>query len=187
MYISEAKLHDVRILGYLDYEAGSFYMMDKAYIDYKRLYVRHIRKAYFVIRAKSNMRFRLMYSRKVDKTTTIKYDQIGKLAGVYSQKYHPEKLRKIKFYDSENQRENIFITNNMTVEATEITELYKETWKVELFFKWIKQHLKVKTFWGQNPDDIKTQIYCAIITIVWQLFAAVNLNLKGKSTKYYRF
>lgn len=75
----------------------------------------------------------------------------------------------------------------MTVEATEITELYKERWKVELFFKWIKQHLKVKTFWGQNPDDIKTQIYCAIITIVWQLFAAVNLNLKGKSTKYYRF
>jgi len=164
MYISEAKLHDVRILGYLDYEAGSFYMMDKAYIDYKRLYVIHIRKAYFVTRAKSNMRFRRMYSRKVDKTTGIKYDQIGKLAGVYSQKYHPEKLRKIKFYDSENQREFIFITNNMTVEATEITELYKERWKVELFFKWIKQHLKVKTFWGQNPDDIKTQIYCAIIT-----------------------
>jgi hypothetical protein len=164
MYISEAKLHDVKILDYLDYETGSFYIMDKAYIDYKRLYVLHIRKAYFVTRAKSNMRFRRMYSRKVDKTTGIKYDQIGKLAGVYSQKYYPEKLRKIKFYDAENQREFIFITNNMTVEATEITELYKERWKVELFFKWIKQHLKVKTFWGQNPNAVKTQIYCAIIT-----------------------
>jgi len=164
IYISEAKLHDVKILDHLVYEEGSFYVMDKAYIDYKRLYVIHIRKAYFVTRAKSNMRFRRIYSRKVDKTTGIKYDQIGKLEGVYSQKYYPDKLRKIKFYDSENQREFIFITNNMNVKATEITELYKERWKVELFFKWIKQHLKVKTFWGQNPNAVKTQIYCAIIT-----------------------
>lgn len=134
LYISEAKLHDVNILDHLEYEAESFYVMDKAYVDFKRLYVLHKSNAYFVTRAKTNMRFRRMYFRKADKTKGVKYDQIGKLDGINSKKHYPEKLRRVKYYDAENDRWFIFITNNMTIEALEIAALYKDRWKVELFF-----------------------------------------------------
>lgn len=182
LYISEAKLHDVKVLDFLNYEPESFYIMDKAYVDYKRLNVLHKCNAYFVTRAKSNMRFRRIYSRKSDKTNGIKYDQIGKLDGTRSKNLYPDKIRRIKFYDSENERFFIFLTNNMTIDATEIAALYKERWKVELFFKWIKQHLKVKSFWGQNPNAVKIQIYCAIIA--YSLVAICGSELKSKRKIY---
>lgn len=182
LYISEAKLHDVKVLDFLNYEPESFYIMDKAYVDYKRLNVLHKCNAYFVTRAKSNMRYRRIYSRKSDKTNGIRYDQIGKLVGTRSKNLYPNKIRKIKFYDSENERNFIFITNNMTIDATEIAALYKERWKVELFFKWIKQHLKVKSFWGQNPNAVKIQIYCAIIA--YCLVAICGSELKSKRKIY---
>lgn len=182
LYISEAKLHDVKVLDFLNYEPESFYIMDKAYVDYKRLNVLHKCNAYFVTRAKSNMRFRRIYSRKSDKTKGIKYDQIGKLVGVRSKNLYPDKIRRIKFNDSKNERIFIFITNNMTIDATVIAALYKERWKVELFFKWIKQHLKVKSFWGQNPNAVKIQIYSAIIA--YCLVAICGSELKSKRKIY---
>lgn len=182
LYISEAKLHDVKVLDFLNYEPESFYIMDKAYVDYKRLNILHKCNAYFVTRAKSNMRYRRIYSRKSDKTNGIRYDQIGKLVGTRSKNLYPDKIRRIKFYDSENERSFIFITNNMTIDATEIAALYKERWKVELFFKWIKQHLKVKSFWGQNPNAVKIQIYCAIIA--YCLVAICGSELKSKKKIY---
>lgn len=182
LYISEAKLHDVKVLDFLNYEPESFYIMDKAYVDYKRLNILHKCNAYFVTRAKSNMRYRRIYSRKSDKTNGIRYDQIGKLVGTRSKNLYPDKIRRIKFYDSENERSFIFITNNMTIDATEIAALYKERWKVELFFKWIKQHLKVKSFWGQNPNAVKIQIYCAIIA--YCLVAICGSELKSKRKIY---
>lgn len=180
LYISEAKLHDVKVLDLLNYEPESFYIMDKAYVDYGRLNVVHKSNAYFVSRAKSNMRFRRIYSRKSDKVNGIKYDQIGKLDGVRSMELYPDKIRRIKFYDSENDRIFIFITNNMTIDASKIAALYKERWKVELFFKWIKQHLRVKTFWGQNQNAVKIQIYSAIISYCLVAICGSELNSKRK-------
>jgi hypothetical protein len=182
LYISETKLHDVNILDHLDYEAESFYVMDKAYVDFKRLYVLHKDNAYFVTRAKKNMHFRRMYSRKADKAKGVKYDQIGKLDGIISKNHYPEKLRRVKYYDAEKDRDFVFITNNMTVEALEIAALYKERWKVELFFKWIKQHLRVKSFWGQNPNAVKIQVYCAIIA--YCLVAICGSELKSNRKIY---
>lgn len=182
LHISEAKLHDVNILDYLDYEAGSFYVMDKAYVDFERLYKLNKRSAYFVTRAKDNMRFKRMYSRKSNKKYGVKYDQIGKLEGIKSKIYYPEKLRRVKYYDAENDRLFIFITNNMNIDALEIAALYKERWKVELFFKWIKQHLRVKSFWGQNENAVKIQIYCAIIA--YCLVAICGSELKSKRKIY---
>ena len=180
LYISEAKLHDVKVLDLLNYEPESFYIMDKAYVDYGRLNVVNKSNAYFVSRAKSNMRFRRIYSRKSDKVNGIKYDQIGKLDGVRSMELYPDKIRRIKFYDPENERVFIFITNNMTIDASEVAALYKERWKVELFFKWIKQHLKVKTFWGQNQNAVKIQIYSAIISYCLVAICGSELNSKRK-------
>ena len=182
LHISEAKLHDVNILDHLDYEPESFYVMDKAYVDFKRLHALHKSNAYFITRAKNNMRFRRMYSKKADKTKGVKYDQIGELAGVNSKNHYPEKLRRVKYYDAENERYFVFITNNMTIEALEIAALYKERWKVELFFKWIKQHLRVKSFWGQNSNAVKIQIYCAIIA--YCLVAICGSELKSKRKIY---
>ncbi len=182
LHISEAKLHDVNILDYLEYESGSFYVMDKAYVDFKRLYKLHKKNAYFITRAKDNMRFRRMYSKKVDRKNGVKYDQIGRLEGIKSKNYYPEKLRRVKYYDPENDRFFIFITNNMTIEAIEIAALYKQRWKVELFFKWIKQHLRVKSFWGQNENAVKIQIYCAIIA--YCLVAICGSELKSERKIY---
>ena len=130
----------------------------------------------FVTRAKSNFKFNRMYSRPVDKSTGVICDQIGTLDGFYAKKDYPEKLRRIKYYDGELDRIFVFITNNMDLEAFEIALLYKNRWKVELFFKWIKQHLKVKSFWGTTMNAVKIQVYCAIIT--YCLVAIVAYKLK---------
>lgn len=162
--ITSAKVHDVNMLDALTYEAGSFYIMDKGYIDFTRLYKLNCSKAYFVTRAKEKMQFRRIYSNKVDKTTGLIYDQIGKLETYKSLKSYPEKLRRVKYYDAETNKVFIFITNNLELTAFEIALLYKKRWQVELFFKWIKQHLRIKSFWGTTINAVKIQLYCAIIT-----------------------
>lgn len=182
LYISNAKMHDVNVLDFLTYETGSFYIIDKAYIDFKRLYHLHQQGAFFVTRAKDNMRFNRMYSKPVNKATGIKYDQVGKLMTYYPSKEYPEKLRRLKYYDSDTKKEFIFLTNNMDLEPTEIAMLYKKRWEVELFFKWMKQHLKIKTFWGITINAVKIQIYCAIIA--YCLVAIIGNKLKVERTIY---
>ena len=182
LYISNASVHDVNILDMIPYESGSFYIVDKAYIDFKRLYHIHKQGSFFVTKAKDTMRFKRMYSKSVEKNTGVKYDQIGKLETYLSKKYYPDKLRRIKYYDEEIKMEFIFITNNINLKATEIALLYKKRWEVELFFKWMKQHLKIKSFWGTSLNAVKIQMYCAIIA--YCLVAIIGYKLKVDRTIY---
>lgn len=182
IHISNAISHDVIALDMLVYEVGSFYILDRAYVDYKRLYRLHKHKAFFVTRAKSNMKFRRIYSNIVDKSCGVKYDQIGKLTSYYPKRDYPDKLRRIKYYDEQTQRTFIFLTNNMDLKAKEIAYLYKKRWEVELFFKWMKQHLKIKSFWGTSLNAVKVQIYCAIIA--YCLVAIVGNRLKAERSIY---
>jgi hypothetical protein len=176
LYISNAKVHDVNILDLIQYEAGSFYVIDKAYVDYRRLYRLHGQGAFFVTRAKDNMRFKRMYSSPVDKKQGVRYDQIGKLETYYPKKEYPEKIRRIKYYDQETDQEFVFLTNNTSLTAIEVAMLYKKRWEVELFFKLMKQHLRIKTFWGITLNAVKIQMYCAIIA--YCLVAMVGNKLK---------
>lgn len=176
LYISEASLHDVNVLDILHFEAGSFYIMDKAYIDFLRLFRLHQQGAFFVTRAKENIRFKRMYSRPVDKGTGLIYDQIGRLEKPKSREKFPDKLRRIKYYDGESDTLFVFLTNNADLEALEIAYLYKKRWEVELFFKWMKQHLRIKSFWGTSLNAVKIQIYCAIIA--YCLVAIMGSKLK---------
>ena len=176
MLINTASVHDVNVLDNLQYEIGSFYILDRGYVDFSRLHNIHLHKAYFVTRAKKNFRFKRMYSNAVDKATGVLYDQIGELEVYQSKKDYPNKIRRIKYHDKELDRDFVFISNNMDLEAFEIALLYKNRWKVELFFKWIKQHLKVKTFWGTTMNAVKTQVYCAVIT--YCLVAIIGNKLK---------
>lgn len=162
--ITHGKVHDVNILDQIEFEAGAFYIMDKGYYDFKRLYQLDQEKAFFVIRGKSNLKFRRLYSRPVDKTTGLRCDQIIKFTGQKSLKDYPDKLRRIKYFDKEKAKTYVFLTNNFSIDAIIITQLYKNRWQIELFFKWIKQHLKIKTFWGQTPNAVKTQIWVAVCT-----------------------
>lgn len=182
LLISKASLHDVNVLDAIAYESGSFYIMDKAYIDFARLYRIHLQNAFFVTRAKGNMRFKRMYSMVADRAKGVKYDQIGRLEGHYSKKGYPEKLRRIKYYDGETQKEFVFLTNNTDLDATEIALLYKKRWEVELFFKWMKQHLRIKSFWGTSINAVKIQIYCAIIA--YCLVAIMGNKLRSKRRVY---
>jgi hypothetical protein len=176
LYISNAKVHDVNILDLIQYEAGSFYVFDKAYVDYRRLYRLHRQGAFFVTRAKDNMRFKRMYSNPVDREQGVRYDQIGKLETYYPKKEYPDKLRRIKYYDQEKDEEFVFLTNNTSLTALEVAMLYKKRWEVELFFKWMKQHLRIKSFWGTTLNAVKIQMYCAIIA--YCLVAIVGNKLK---------
>ena len=165
------------MLDELDYEKGSYYIMDKGYVEFSRLHKLHASGAYFVTRTKDNMRFRRMYSHEVDKTAGIKCDQIGMLETYKSLKAYPDKLRRVKYHDEELDKEFVFITNSMELSAMEIALLYKNCWQVELFFKWIKQHLKVKSFWGTTMNAVKTQVYCAIITYCLIVIIAYKLKV----------
>lgn len=182
LHISNAKVHDVNILDLIQYEAGSFYVFDKAYVDYRRLYRLHTHDAFFVTRAKDNMRFKRMYSNPVDKEQGVRYDQIGKLETYYPKKEYPDKLRRIKYYDQEKDQEFIFLTNNNSLTALEVAMLYKKRWEVELFFKWMKQHLRIKSFWGTTLNAVKIQMYCAIIA--YCLVAKVGNKLKVDRSIY---
>ena len=182
VHITAATVNDVNAMDVILYEAGAYYIFDRGYVDYARLYTITQMKAYFVIRAKSDLKFRRIYSNKVDKTTGILCDQIGKLTGFYVSKDYPEKLRRIKFYDAENQRTFVFLTNNMELTANEIALLYKNRWQIELFFKWIKQHLKIKSFWGTSENAVKVQVYAAIIS--YCLVSIVGHELKIDRSTY---
>ena len=176
LHISKASVHDVNTLDIIPYEAGSFYVMDKGYIDFSRLFKLHSQGSFFVTRAKDNLRFKRMYSKAVDKMTGVQSDQIGRLEVYYSKKDYPDKLRRIKYYDEDRQKYLVFLTNNTSLKANEIAFLYKKRWEVEIFFKWMKQHLKIKSFWGTTLNAVKIQIYCAIIA--YCLVATIGNKLK---------
>ncbi len=176
--ITDGKVHDVQILDKIDYEKEAFYIIDKGYYDFTRLYRINIEKAFFVIRAKANLKDRRIYSRSVDKQAGLKYDQTIRLTGYKSAKVYPAKLRKIKYYDKELNKTFIFLTNNFEIDALIITQLYKNRWQIELFFKWVKQHLKIKSFWGQSENAVKTQIWIAICTYLLVAIAKKKCNSK---------
>ena len=182
IHISSASVHDVNALDLLHYEPGAYYILDRGYVDFERLFRIHQSSAYFVIRAKKDLQFKRMYSRKVNKDTGVLLDQTGKLTGFYQVKGYSEKLRRIKFYDEETENHLTFLSNNLELTAEEIAQLYKYRWKVELFFKWIKQHLKVKSFWGTSLNAVKIQVYSAIIA--YCLVALVRNKLKVDRSTY---
>jgi len=177
IHVTEATIHDVNAMDVIPYEVGAYYIFDRGYIDFKRLFEITKLLSFFVIRAKSNMKFRRIYSNKVNKETGVKVDQIGKLTGFYISQNYPEKIRRIKYYDSKNKRTFIFLTNNMDITAEQVALLYKNRWQVELFFKWIKQHLKVKSFWGTTENAVRIQIYTAITTYCLVAISGDELKL----------
>jgi hypothetical protein len=175
---STASVHDVNVLDVIHFEANSFYIMDRGYVDYKRLYKIHSSKAFFVTRAKDNMNYRRLYSHLKDIAAGVLYDQSIKLNNYYAAKDYPEKMRRIKFKDGQSGKVLIFLTNNFHLKATEIAQLYKHRWKIELFFKWIKQHLKIKSFWGQPENAVKTQVWIAVSVYVLVAIAKKSFMLK---------
>ncbi len=180
--ITDGKFHDVNILDILIPEPGSYYIMDRAYNDFCRLYQFHIQGAFFVIRAKKNMKFRRIYSHKIDKNSGLKCDQTIVLTGSKTAKNYPQKLRRIRYFDSEREKDLTFITNNFTLDAIAITLLYKSRWQIELFFKWIKQHLRIKSFYGTSANAVKTQIWTAVC--VYVLIAIVRKKLSLNISLY---
>ena len=166
IHISEGKMADVRVLDILVAEPGSFYIMDRGYIDFGRLYTMHQSLAFFVTRAKRGFQFQRRYSRHVDKSTGLCSDQTIILTGVDTAKYYPEPLRRICYYDAETRKRLVLLTNNFTLNAIIIAQLYKARWRVELFFKWIKQHLRIKRFFGTSPNAVRTQIWIAVSVYV---------------------
>jgi hypothetical protein len=182
IHISNGKMHDVRVLDILPIERGSIYVMDRGYIDYKRLFALHQAGAFFVTRAKETMDARRVYSSPSDRAGGIICDQRVRLNGYYAQKHYPEHLRRIRYRDPETARMLIFLTNNTALDAATICALYKCRWQVELFFKWIKQHLRIKRFLGTSENAVKAQIWAAIATYV--LIAIVKKELGIEASLY---
>jgi len=182
IHITSAKVNDMNAMDVIPYEREAYYVFDRGYVDYTRLYKITRQSAFFVVRAKSNLQFTRMYSRKVDKTTGVVLDQVGKLSGFYTSIQYPEKLRRVKYYDQDSSRDFVFLTNNFELNAQQIALLYKNRWQIELFFKWIKQHLKIKSFWGYSENAVRIQIYCAIIA--YCLVAIVGHDLKINRSTY---
>jgi IS4 transposase len=180
--ITTGKIHDVNILDELIIEAGAIYVMDRGYLDFARLYKIHHTLAFFVTRTKINFSRKRLYSMPVDKSTGIQCDQIVILKGHYAKKDYPEKLRRIRYFDSKNNKMFVFLTNNFTLPAITIANLYRCRWQVELFFKWIKQHLRIKAFYGTTENAVKTQIWIAIS--VYVLVAIVKKTLKLEQSLY---
>ena len=182
IHISDGKLHDVNVLDILPVEAGAFYVMDRSYVDFERLYTMHQAGAFFVTRAKSGMDARRVYSVPTDRTRGVICDQRVMLNGYYSAMNYPEHLRRIRFKDPDSGKTLVFLTNNTTLPALTIAALYKSRWQVELFFKWIKQHLRIKRFLGTSENAVKTQIWCAVSTYV--LIAIVKKQLHLDASLY---
>jgi len=171
-------MHDVNILDELDFEAGAIYIMDRAYLDYARLYRITKASAFFVTRAKKNTKFRRIYSHDVNRTTGIIADQTIMLTGVTSCNDYPERLRRIVFRDPVTDRRLVFLTNNFSLAPKTIAELYKSRWQIELFFKWIKQHLRIKAFFGTSENAVRTQIWIAVSVYVLVAIVKKRLNLE---------
>ncbi|MDO8768950.1 MAG: IS4 family transposase [Burkholderiaceae bacterium] len=182
IHISDGKMGDVKVLDIMPVEAGAFYIMDRGYVDFARLYKLHQVGAFFVTRAKRGMNARRVYSSKTDRTTGVICDQLIALNGFYVAKDYPEHLRRIRFKDTESGKTLVFLTNNTTLPPLVIAALYKSRWQVELFFKWIKQHLRIKRFLGTSENAVKTQIWCAVSTYV--LIAIIKKELHLDASLY---
>lgn len=175
IHISDGKLHEVNVLDLLVPEAGAFYVMDRAYLDFRRLYLLHQGGAFFVTRAKSNLDARRLYSAPLDRTSGLICDQTVALNGVYSARHYPLHLRRIRYKDPERARTLIFLTNHFDLPPLSIAALYRQRWQVELFFKWIKQHLRIKRFYGTSENAVKTQLWVAVS--VYVLIAIIKKRL----------
>ena len=176
IHISDGKLHDVNILDQIIPEAGAFYIMDRGYLDFTRLHRLHQAGSFFVTRAKANLRFNRRYSLPTDRTSGIICDQLGTLAGFYSQQHFPTIIRRIKIKDAEGKT-LVFLTNNLDLSAQSITDLYRCRWQIELFFKWIKQHLRIKSFFGTSENAVKSQIWIAVSVYVLVAILRKRLNI----------
>ena len=177
IHISDGKMHDVNALDLLMPEPGAFYVMDRGYMDFSRLYELNLGSAFFVTRAKSHLRFQRVYSNSIDKSLGLKCDQTVKLTGFYAAKDYPEKIRRIKYHDQTTDKTFVFLTNNFSLPAETIAQLYQCRWQVELFFKWIKQHLRIKSFFGTSENAVKTQIWIAVAVYVQVAILKKRLNL----------
>jgi len=182
IFITHGKIHEVNLLDELLFEPGAIYLFDRGYLDFARLYKIHQAPASFIIRAKRNFRFDRLSSQPTDKAKGIQADQIIQLHGFYSRKDYPDRLRRIRYFDAEKQKRLVFLTNNFNVSAFTITELFRCRWKIELFFKWIKQHLRIKAFYGTSENAVKTQIWIAIT--IYVLVAIVKKQLKLEPSLY---
>jgi hypothetical protein len=182
IHVSDGKMHEVNVLDLMTPEPGSFTIMDRGFLDFARLYRLTQAGAFFVIRPKSNTVFRRIYSRSIDKTVGLRCDQTVRLAGVNSSDDYPQYLRYVGFYDQENDKRLSFFTNNFELPALTVAQLYKCRWQVELFFKWIKQHLRIKAFFGTNENAVKTQIWIAIS--VYVLVAVVKKRRRVEASLY---
>lgn len=160
--ITPGKTQDVFLLDHLTYQPGAFYVMDRGYLDYGRLYTIHKSKSFFVTRAKKDTRFRRQYSNPIDKSTSVQADQIGVMDLEHSFQKYPEPFRRVRYYDQENDKRLVFLTNNINLPAVTIAALYKSRWQIELFFKWIKQHLRIKSFFGLSDNAVRSQIWIAV-------------------------
>src|SRR3989344_974753 len=180
--ITQAKTHDINFLDILEFAAGAFYIMDRGYFDLERLWKINQAKAYFIIRAKKSISYERLYSREVDRSTGLRCDQIIRLKHFYSKKHYPEKLRRVKYYDAATDTDYVYLTNNFIIPAKTVADLYRHRWQIELFFKWIKQHLKIQVFWGYSFNAVKTQICIAIATFL--LVAIMKRELKVKRDLY---
>jgi len=177
MDITNASIHDVNVLDKLVFEIGAFYIMDRGYLDFARLYKIHQAFAFFIIRAKTNLSFKVLKSSKVDKKTGLRCDQIIQLKRKKAKAAYPLPIRRIKFVDVELKKTFVFLTNNFEISAISVALLYKKRWKIELFFKWIKQHLRIKIFWGENANAVKTQIWVAVCNYALIHLIKNELNL----------
>ena len=181
IHITDGKTHDVNALDELSFEAGAFYLLDRGYLDFARLYGIHEAKAFFVTRAKSNTKFKRRYSHPVDRAnTSVLCDQTGMLTVFYSSKDYPTTLRRVVVKDDTGKR-LVFLTNNFALKPEVIADLYRQRWQVELFFKWIKQHLRIKVFFGTSENAVKTQIWIAISTYLLIAIAKKRLHLDHHS------
>ena len=181
IHITEAKINDVRAMDVITYESGSFYVFDRAYNDYHRLYKIHMMDSFFVVRAKTNIKARVLkWKRRLPKN--ILSDCEIELTGFYTQKSYPETIRLVRFWDEEDEREFVYLTNAKHIPALQVAELYKNRWQVELFFKWLKQHLKIKKFWGTSENAVKIQVYSAIIA--YCLVAIMQHDMKLDRSTY---
>ena len=176
-HITSGKVHDINFLDMIELETGAYYIMDRGYVDFERLFIIHQLGAFFVTRAKKNFAFRRLYSNKIDKARGIRCDQVIRLSNYQAAKKYPDKLRRIKYFDKETRKYFVFLTNDFNLEAGKIADLYKHRWQIELFFKWIKQHLKIKSFWGYSANAVKTQICIAICSYLVVAIIKKKLNI----------
>jgi IS4 transposase len=182
LHIPDGKVHDVNVLDQIFPEAGAFYVMDRGCIDFERLYRFTLEAAFFVVRTKSNVLLQRRYSHRVDPATGVRSDQTVVLASLESASVYPDALRKVAYVDAETGKRLVFLTNNFVLPAARIAPIYKQRWQVELFFKWIKQHLRIKAFYGTSENAVKTQIWIAVS--VYVLVAIVRKRLNAEASLY---